>query len=44
MHNPTTNTNRHFVYSDGIQSNLFTPQAIFKDDEERLYFGGTNGF
>lgn len=44
VHDPNSKTNRHFVFSDGIQSNLFSPQAIFKDDMENLYFGGTNGF
>lgn len=44
LHDPIAKTNRHFVYSDGIQSNLFCPQAIYKDDRENLYFGGTNGF
>jgi len=44
VYNPKSKTNRHFVYPDGIQSNLFSPQSIYKDDIENLYFGGTNGF
>lgn len=44
VHHPSENLTRQFVYSDGIQSNLFTPQAIYKDDSGTLYFGGTNGF
>ncbi len=38
------NVMRHFLYADGIQSNLFCPQSIFKDKNGVLYFGGTNGF
>lgn len=44
IHNPKTSTNRHIVYSDGIQSNLFSPKSVYKDDKKNLYFGGTNGF
>jgi signal transduction histidine kinase/ligand-binding sensor domain-containing protein/DNA-binding response OmpR family regulator len=44
MHNPKDKSNRHFIYHDGIQSNLFCPQSVYKDDKENLYFGGTNGF
>jgi signal transduction histidine kinase/ligand-binding sensor domain-containing protein/DNA-binding response OmpR family regulator len=44
VHDPNNKTNRHFVFSDGIQSNLFSPQSIYKDDMENLYLGGTNGF
>ncbi len=44
VHDPKTKTNRHFVYSDGIQGNLFCPQSVYSDDRGRLYFGGTNGF
>lgn len=44
LYNKTQNLYRQFVYSDGIQSNLFNPKAIFKDDRGNLYFGGTNGF
>lgn len=35
---------RQFVYSDGIQSDLFMPQSVFIDDKGYLYCGGTNGF
>ena len=44
VYNPKTNTNRHFVYIDGIQSNLFSPHSIYRDDNGILYLGGTNGF
>ncbi|WP_372772061.1 two-component regulator propeller domain-containing protein [Mangrovibacterium sp.] len=44
VYNPQNESYRHFLYTDGIQSNLFTPQAIFKDKNNQLYFGGTNGF
>lgn len=43
-YNPETHATRHFVYSDGIQSNMFSPQAVYKDTWENLYFGGPNGF
>ncbi len=35
---------RQFNEIDGIQGNQFNPQSIFKDDKNKLYFGGTNGF
>ncbi len=38
------NNIRHFMKSDGLQSNIFNPNAIFKDSDGTLYFGGTNGF
>ncbi|SNR66192.1 Signal transduction histidine kinase [Lutibacter agarilyticus] len=44
LYNPEDKSKRHFVYSDGIQSNIFSPQAIFKDQDGILNFGGTNGF
>lgn len=34
----------HFLEEDGIQGNIFSHHAIFKDANQRLYFGGTNGF
>lgn len=34
---------RHFLYSDGIQSNLFYPRAVAQDAKGMLYFGGPNG-
>ncbi|WP_298494080.1 hybrid sensor histidine kinase/response regulator transcription factor [uncultured Algibacter sp.] len=44
LYNPEDKTKRHFVYFDNIQSNIFSPQAVFKDHNGMLYFGGTNGF
>ncbi len=44
MYNRQANVSRHFDYSDGIQSNLFSIQSIYKDAIGDLYFGGTNGF
>jgi signal transduction histidine kinase/ligand-binding sensor domain-containing protein/DNA-binding response OmpR family regulator len=44
VYNPETKATRHFLYSDGIQSNIFCPQAVYKDTQNFLYFGGTNGF
>ena len=43
-YNPETNSTRQFVYSDGIQSNIFCPNAVCKDTQGSLYFGGPNGF
>lgn len=44
LYNIKDHSSRHFLYADGIQSNLFCPQAIYKDQLQHLYFGGTNGF
>ncbi len=44
LHNSKDNTSRRFVITDGIQGNLFNPNAIYKDRDDNLYFGGTNGF
>ncbi len=44
LYNFKTKTSRKFGISDGIQGNLFKPNAIFKDKAGNLYFGGTNGF
>jgi len=44
LYNIKDKSKRHFVYSDGIQSDMFNPQAVIKDNNGFLYFGGTNGF
>ncbi|MGQ1784580.1 two-component regulator propeller domain-containing protein [Saccharicrinis sp. GN24d3] len=44
IYNKKEQNPRRFVIQDGIQGNLFNPNAIFKDREQNLYFGGTNGF
>lgn len=44
LHNTRKNSSRKFDISDRIQGNLFNPNAIFKDSNANLYFGGTNGF
>ena len=44
LYNKKDQRSRRFIYSDGIQGNLFNPQAIFKDSNKNIYFGGTNGF
>lgn len=44
FHNPKNKSFRQFVALDGIQGDVFNPQAIFKDNEGYLYFGGTKGF
>lgn len=44
LYNRIEKSARRFVLNDGIQGNLFNPNAIFKDKDNNLYFGGTNGF
>lgn len=44
LYNSVDKTSRRFVITDGIQGNLFNPNAIFRDKAGNLYFGGTNGF
>ncbi len=44
LYNTRHRTSRRFIITDGIQGNLFNPNAIFKDQDGNLYFGGTNGF
>ncbi|MEI6866695.1 two-component regulator propeller domain-containing protein [Flavicella sp.] len=44
QYDPNTHLFRHFITKDGIQGNIFNPQAIFEDNEGFLYFGGTSGF
>ncbi|GJM34961.1 MAG: hybrid sensor histidine kinase/response regulator [Saprospiraceae bacterium] len=44
LYNTRDTSSRRFVITDGIQGNLFNPNAIFKDRDSNLYFGGTNGF
>ncbi|TKG95081.1 hybrid sensor histidine kinase/response regulator [Puteibacter caeruleilacunae] len=41
---PKNNISRYFTQFDGIQSNLFNPQAIYRDANNTLFMGGTNGF
>lgn len=44
FYNTQKKTIRHFLAVDGIQGNQFTPHAVFKDSEDNIYLGGTNGF
>lgn len=44
LYNSQDSSSRRFVITNGIQGNLFNPNAIFKDKDRNLYFGGTNGF
>lgn len=44
VYNPDDQSVRQFDYSDGIQSNIFNPQAVFSDLNGLLYFGGSYGF
>ena len=44
LYNKQKKSSRKFIMIDGIQGNLFNPNAIFKDKDDNLYFGGTNGF
>ncbi|BDD12228.1 hybrid sensor histidine kinase/response regulator (plasmid) [Fulvitalea axinellae] len=43
-YNPERKKLRHLTETDGLQGNIFNPQAVFKDRSGKLYFGGTNGF
>nr|WP_319509536.1 two-component regulator propeller domain-containing protein [uncultured Draconibacterium sp.] len=43
LYNPEQNTARNFLYSDGIQSNLFYPKSVAQDVMGNIYFGGPNG-
>lgn len=38
------NTVHNFGILDGLQSNEFNSGALFKDNENKLYFGGVNGY
>nr|MDA3821629.1 response regulator [Bacteroidales bacterium] len=40
---PEDNTFSTYKISDGIQSNEFSENAIFKNNDGELYFGGVNG-
>jgi len=44
LYNTKNKSSRRFEMIDGIQGNQFNPNAIYKDAEGFLYFGGTNGF
>lgn len=44
LYNTKEKSSRRFIITDGIQGNIFNPQAIFKDKDKHIYFGGTNGF
>ncbi|MFV0483603.1 MAG: two-component regulator propeller domain-containing protein [Bacteroidales bacterium] len=43
-YNEKSKDKRLFTKADGIQGNWFTPQAVLKDKDNALYFGGTHGF
>ncbi|KJF43516.1 hypothetical protein LH29_15015 [Draconibacterium sediminis] len=43
FYNQENSTTRHFLYSDGIQSNLFYPRSVAHDINGNMYFGGPNG-
>lgn len=42
-YNEENNSIRHFLHSDGIQSNLFYPNSVAQDSKGNMYFGGPNG-
>ncbi|NPA37508.1 MAG: response regulator [Chlorobi bacterium] len=44
LYEPDLISFRHITLQDGLQGNIFSPQAIYKDSKGRLYFGGTHGF
>ena len=41
---PENETYRQYTYEDGLQSNLFSHHAYCKGPDNRLYFGGIDGF
>ncbi|TKG97118.1 hybrid sensor histidine kinase/response regulator [Puteibacter caeruleilacunae] len=43
-YDPLSDYVRQFIQADGIQGNVFNPQAIYMDSHDQLYVGGTNGF
>lgn len=42
--NMLTHQVKHFLHSDGLQSNHFIRNSASKTDDGKLYFGGRNGF
>lgn len=43
-YNTKTKEKRLFTSQDGIQGRWFLPMSVFRDTQNDLYFGGTNGF
>lgn len=43
-YNISTNESRRFNKNDGLQGDVYYPLATMKGLDNRLYFGGTNGF
>ncbi len=41
--NPTDNKFKYYTVKDGLTTNLFMPDATFKDANGRMYFGSING-
>ncbi len=44
MYDSKSKKSYKFTKADGIQGNLFNPQSVFVDNQNDLYFGGTQGF
>ncbi len=44
VYKPEFQSSKRYATADGIQGQWFNPQAIFRDCDNLLYFGGTNGF
>ncbi|MDF2438758.1 MAG: putative periplasmic ligand-binding sensor domain protein [Bacteroidota bacterium] len=42
--NPSTNAFQNFDVKDGLQSNEFNQGAYLKTKDDKIYFGGVNGF
>lgn len=43
-YNKKLNNTRYITHTDGLQSNQFNPNSVYKDSNGNLYLGGTNGF
>ena len=42
-YNPDNNTFTTYFASDGLQANEFSRNAVFRTDDDKLFFGGING-
>jgi signal transduction histidine kinase/ligand-binding sensor domain-containing protein/DNA-binding response OmpR family regulator len=43
-YNPVTHTFKNYTVEDGLQDDEFKPHSAFKGGNDKLYFGGVNGF
>jgi PAS domain S-box-containing protein len=42
--NPENETFRHYDQRDGLQGDIFLMHSVFRNEDNELFFGGTNGF